>query len=114
MNAFTRHALTIPTIPTIITAAAASNHETADAYFSVLFTSRDGRLRIITCRDHIQWIVQVRKPLTSKAPRPWKAIGFCTTKVGLIRVLRYRRNPPDGLYEILVGLPDRIKRRNYK
>ena len=92
MNAFTRAALSIPTNAHT---PARSNHMAADAYTSVLFTSDDGRLRVITCCDQIQWIVQVRLPFTSKAHRPWKAIGFCTTKVGLRRVIRYRRTLPE-------------------
>ena len=118
MNAFVRHALTIrlPEAPAVAPVVAPpaptsqSKHETADDYSAVLFTSPDGLLRIITCRDHIQWIVQVRRPLKSQMVHPWKAIGYCTSKLGLLRVLRHRRTTPDGMHGFLMTLPERIRR----
>ncbi|MGO4915692.1 hypothetical protein [Pseudogemmobacter sp. W21_MBD1_M6] len=107
MNAFSRSVLKIP----LLINTAPSSSETSDAYTGVIFTDADCRLRIITCRDHLQWIVQVRSSLSSKSVRPWKAIGFCATRQGLLRVMWNRRTAVDGLHEFLMRLPERLTRK---
>jgi hypothetical protein len=109
MNAFARHALTIHTI-TPAAPDTPCNRESADDYSAVLFTGEGGRFRIIACRDAIQWIVQLRRPLSASSIHPWKAIGYCTSKLGLLRVTRHRRIVPEGLYEFLTSLPERFPR----
>lgn len=112
MNAFARHALTFHPSATVAPAASEiiCNSETADDYSAVLFTGEGGRFRIIACRDAIQWIVQLRRPLTSSSSYPWKAIGYCSSKLGLLRVSRHRRIVPEGLHEFLASLPERFPR----
>jgi hypothetical protein len=113
MNAFARQALTIHTSATAapaMTSEAICNRETADDYSAVLFTGEGGRFRIIACQDALQWIVQLRRPLSSSSIHPWKAIGYCCSKLGLLRVTRHRRIVPEGLCEFLTSLPERFPR----
>ena len=85
--------------------------ETSDNYRRGLFLSADRRLRIIVCRDGIQWIVQTRRPFTTKSPYPWSARGFCTSKLGIKRTLgKPRIAATPGLAEFIEALPDRFVR----
>lgn len=87
-------------------------HETADEYAKVLFLAPGGRLRIITCRDGIQWIVQTRRPLASKHPRPWLSKSFCTSRKGICRSLKEHLQA--GFPELegfLNTLPETIRHR---
>jgi hypothetical protein len=108
---FVRQSLSIP-LGSTFPRNDSIGQETADAYGRVLFLAQGGRLRIITCKEGIQWIVQTRRPLTSKAQRPWIAAGFCTTTKGLCRVLRAHLNAGfPSLEEFLETLPDNFPRK---
>lgn len=87
-----------------------SRLETSDDYGAVLFLAEGGRLRVILCRDRIQWIVQHRAPLTSPKQRPWEASSFCATRVGLELVTsrpEYRDIP--GLRAFVAAQPPLAK-----
>jgi hypothetical protein len=57
------------------------------------------RLRVINCRDDIQWIVQLR------SGEQWKSVSFCRTREALLRCVRERGGQP--LPASLLGLPER-------
>ena len=59
-----------------------SRHETADDYCVVI--ARHSCLRIILCRDGIQYIIQKRKK--GGAKRPWRSLSYSTTKKALLRL----------------------------
>jgi hypothetical protein len=40
------------------------------------------RLRIIECRDRIQWIVQRRRSI---CPNSWRGVSYCRTRESLLR-----------------------------
>ena len=74
------------------------HRETADCYRYELV--RQGRFRIVLCKDGIQWIVQRQK---RGAAARWQAVGYCTTREALIRLWTglNRDIPPE-----LTVLPD--------
>ena len=55
--------------------------ECADTYAGEVF--RKGRLRVVICKQNLQWIVQRQK---EGAGARWKALGYCRTREGLVRV----------------------------
>ncbi len=57
------------------------HRETSDNYQGELF--RRGRLRVILCRDGIQWILQRKK---AGAAARWQALSYCTTRKALTRL----------------------------
>ena len=59
-----------------------SQHETADGYHGEIV--RRGSYRAIICRDGIQYILQERRK--GRAERPWRSVGYTTTKKALIRL----------------------------
>lgn len=59
-----------------------SRHETADEYRLVI--AQHGFVRVILCRDGIQFIVQKRK--IGGAKRPWRSLSYFTTKKALLRL----------------------------
>ena len=79
--------------------------ETADAYEGVI--TRQGKYRVILCRDGIQWIIQRRK---GGAGRCWRALSYCTTRAALIRLWPTSEGPvpPE-----ITALPERIRRARH-
>jgi len=85
-------------------------NETSDGYLRVL--CRDDNVRLIECRNQIQWILQVR----DKAQ--WRSKAFATSRAGLLRSVY-----PDGhqkkfegwwissskLHDFIRWLPDRFR-----
>ncbi|SDZ58496.1 hypothetical protein SAMN05444004_12529 [Jannaschia faecimaris] len=63
-----------------------SHRERDDSYHDVV-AQLSSRLRVITCEDKIQWILQKRDGFRSGKPR-WTGISFCTTKRALLRESR--------------------------
>ena len=62
-----------------------SNHrETADDYRHFIF--EHGNLRVVECRDRIQWLLQRRKSAGSGAGARWANLGYCVTLRALIRL----------------------------
>ena len=65
---------------------APSNHrESADDYHSVLLQS--AKVRVIVCKDNLQWIIQRRAGSRYGAPR-WDSVSYCTSKEAVIRLYR--------------------------
>jgi len=61
------------------------HRETADGYQGEVL--RRGDLRIVLCRDGIQWIVQRRHRNAAKpGGAAWEPLGYCATLTGLKRV----------------------------
>jgi hypothetical protein len=85
------------------------HREENDGYVGEVVRITD-RVRVINCKDDIQWIVQRRKG------EQWQSVSFCRTRDGLIRFARhqitptgewpYREAPPDAL-AVLQALPER-------
>ena len=85
-----------------------SGQETSDNYEAVL-SVLDHRHRVIICRDGIQWIIQRRK--TGGAARPWRALGYHTTRNALIRACATLcREIDPSVMSLLLALPDVIGR----
>ena len=59
------------------------HHETSDDYVAVIAQLTD-TLRVITCKDGLQWVLQKR--VGGSAKRPWRAKGYFTTRQALTRV----------------------------
>ncbi len=59
-----------------------TQHETSDSYHGEIVGR--GSHRAIICRDGIQYILQERKK--GDAERPWRSVGYCTTRKALIRL----------------------------
>jgi len=80
--------------------------ETSDCYSGIVAQLSDD-VRVVECRDRIQWIVQRRKK--GGAARPWRGIAYCVTRNALMRVCASLegRNDPAAL-ATLAALPDRI------
>jgi hypothetical protein len=60
-----------------------THHETGDAYGKVIAAPCEG-LRVIVCKDDLQWILQRRKK--GGAGRLWRAVGYFRTRKALVRV----------------------------
>lgn len=81
-----------------------SRHETADGYSRVICHLADS-LRVITCKDNWQWILQRRKK--GGAGRPWRAVSYHRTRSALIgrsAALCFRIDP--GALAMLAALPE--------
>jgi hypothetical protein len=79
-------------------------HETSDTYGAILAILDQGH-RVIVCKDGIQWITQRRK--SGGADRPWRALGYYTTRNALIRacaLLECEIEP--AVMSLLADLPD--------
>ena len=96
-----RHTTTDPLDPCV-------GQETSDTYGSVV-TKLDDTHRVIVCKDGIQWITQRRK--SGGAERPWRALGFYTTRKALIRACALlSREIEPAVMSLLAELPDTIGR----
>ena len=84
-----------------------SHHETAESYFKVVY--RHGDLRVIECRDGIQWIVQKRANCGVRGAE-WKSKSYCTTREGLNRAWRTLSG---ALGDMLDHFPERIERSSH-
>lgn len=62
------------------------HRETAEYYRGVVW--REGRYRIVECRDGIQWLFQRQRPGNPGVGAAWDTLGYCATKVGLMRLHR--------------------------
>ncbi|MBF9060316.1 hypothetical protein HKCCSP123_14115 [Rhodobacterales bacterium HKCCSP123] len=62
------------------------HHETADDYDRVVAVLSD-RIRVITCKDGLQWIIQRRDAQRSGQKR-WRGVSYVTNRGMLIRLSR--------------------------
>ena len=63
------------------------NHcETHETYGNVLITS--GKYRIAVCKLNLQWLFQRKRPQKTGAGERWDNIGYCSSRVGLMRLQR--------------------------
>lgn len=69
-------------------------HETSDSYAAVVAHLTDN-LRVISCKDGIQWVLQKRGGGSAK--RPWRAKGYFLTRKALTRVSATLGAPTDEL-----------------
>jgi hypothetical protein len=46
------------------------------------------RVRVIECRDRLQWILQCRR---SVCPNSWRGVAFCRTRESLLRCAGQKR-----------------------
>ena len=86
-------------------AAPATSHRESDDAYPVVAQISD-RVRVISCRDDIQWIVQKR---VNKSTHSWRGKSFCRTRAALIRDTRRWHDaelPADAL-AVLQALPER-------
>ena len=60
------------------------HHEEGDSYRAELWRGKN--LRVIACRNHIQWIIQ-KKGGSRDGRTRWRSIAFCATRRGLQRFL---------------------------
>lgn len=81
--------------------------ETGDDYRKVVVQLSD-ELRVVICKDGVQWILQRRK--AGGAERPWRAVRFHRTREGLMRscALFCSRIDPSALVA-LMAMPDVIR-----
>lgn len=82
-----------------------ATHETADAYAAVIATW--GGLRVVLCRDGLQWLVQRRKG--GGAQRPWRSQHYCITRTALVRLCAASDAPP-AVIEVVEHLPENATR----
>ena len=85
--------------------APATSHRESDDTYPVVAQISD-RVRVINCRDDIQWIVQKR---VNKSTHSWRGKSFCRTRAALIRDTRRWHDaelPADAL-AVLQALPER-------
>jgi hypothetical protein len=78
-------------------------HESDDLYPTIALLGP--ALRVINCRDNMQWIVQRRENSGGKG---WRGLSFCCTRDALIRDAKRRLGgpiPADAL-AILRSLPE--------
>ncbi len=68
---------------------------------------KKGRYRIITCKDSIQWILQVRSG-KKRAGARWRALGYFVERDSLIRASRAYFGAPTPLERL--ELPEFFKR----
>jgi len=60
-----------------------SHRESSDDYHSVIVRSE--RYRVITCKDKLQWIIQVRAGKRHGRAR-WDSLSYCRTRAALCRL----------------------------
>ena len=82
------------------------HRETADGYRGEVF--RDGRFRVVVCRDGIQWVFQRQRPGKAGVGGAWDALGFCRRRTTLERLWR-EHTGQDGP-ALLALLPERFGR----
>ena len=58
------------------------HRESSDNYHREIY--RDGKFRIILCKDGIQWIAQRHKAAGKRAGGRWHSFGYYATKKGLM------------------------------
>jgi hypothetical protein len=81
-----------------------SLQETADGYARVVVMLSPS-LRVIECRDGIQWILQRRKK--GGAERPWRGVGYFRTRKALRRVCAtFNQEFNPGTAHVLDSLPE--------
>jgi hypothetical protein len=78
--------------------------ECNDLYPAVVVYLSD-KLRVIECRNGLQWILQRRR---SRCPNNWRGIKYCRTKEVLMRCVG---TGDDATMEILRALPDLFPER---
>ncbi len=74
-----------------------NRQETSNEYSGVT-ANLTGTIRVITCKDDLQWILQKRMGGCGKWP--WKGKSFCTTRQALIRCTA-ALGAPTGALEVL-------------
>lgn len=80
--------------------------ECANSYSGELF--RQGRFRVILCRDGIQWILQRQKGHAGEGAGPrWQALGYFVTREALARLWHQKT----GVHSPqIAAMPDRLRR----
>ena len=107
MQALTEGARPATAAKSSTTRTASRHHETADDYVGLVAQLSD-RWRVITCRDHLQWILQKRDAQRSGRPR-WTGVRYFRTREALIRACRTLCESIDpGTMTTLLALPERI------
>ncbi|MBF9060753.1 hypothetical protein HKCCSP123_16350 [Rhodobacterales bacterium HKCCSP123] len=83
------------------------HHETADDYDRVVAVLSD-RIRVIACKDGIQWIIQ-RCDAQRSGQQRWRGVSYCTERASLLRISRTlcATIDPTALSR-LKALPERI------
>ena len=74
--------------------------ECRDTYPALVYLT--DRVRVIECRDRLQWIVQRRR---SVCPDSWRGVSFCRTREALLRCAG--RGEPAAMAR-LRALPERF------
>ncbi len=85
-----------------------SHRESAGDFSAVI--ARSNKVRVIVCKDGIQWIIQKRAGLRRGQPR-WDSVSYCLTRKALIRLCRASEggSDPDFLRELEM-LPEFFRR----
>jgi len=68
------------------TSAKSDPREVADGYRGEVF--RMGRYRVAVCRDGLQWLFQRQRIRFAPGRAAWDTLGYCTTRMALIRLHR--------------------------
>ena len=80
--------------------------ESSDTYFVVVV--REGRYRVIPCRDSIQWIIQRHTaPSKNAAGGRWVAEDYLTTRAALARLWQVKTGV---VRREILELPERFGR----
>lgn len=81
-----------------------SHSESADDYDDVVTTMANGKWRVVSCNNNIQWILQ--RNSGKRNGLPWVADSFCRTREALVRLTKQKTQATEAELDILSGLPD--------
>jgi hypothetical protein len=96
---------------TVLEASAVSCNLTMDNYEGVLFEFPQEPMRIVRCRENLQWVVQ-RREKNSRSKWSWRSLAYCVSRDGLTRALRGRYKATLGLRAFVDSLPEHIHQSN--
>ena len=86
-----------------------THHETSDLYHRVI-AQLSPSLRVVECKDLLQWIIQQRKK--GGAKRPWRGVSYHTTRNALIRCCAKLETRTEAIsWATLEALPEYFPRR---
>ena len=82
----------------------------SDQHYRAVVAVRNGRWRVIVCRDAIQWILQLGK--SNGHGTAWRDRSYCRTKSALKRICAQHVGEIEPFaFTILNALPNRIEDR---
>ncbi len=80
-----------------------SHCETSATYENVIAAA--GEHRIAICKQNMQWLFQRRRPRKQGAGERWDNIGYCITRLGLMRLQRAENA---DLQRVIESMPEKF------